>query len=98
MIWSADDEGIERFSMTPEAVAVLADAEHPAFGMGMFHRLPQTMQVLERSPRSFRTGVGLDYDGLGPEGAAGIERSFGPWYRNFLVPSRCPPWTAWSSD
>jgi 2-polyprenyl-3-methyl-5-hydroxy-6-metoxy-1,4-benzoquinol methylase len=88
--WSADGEGIERFSMTPEAVAVLADAEHPAFGMGMFHRLPQTMQVLERIAESFRTGVGLDYDAFGPEGAAGIERSFGPWYRNFLVPVALP--------
>jgi hypothetical protein len=75
--------------MTPEAVAV-RDAEHPAFGMGMFHRLPQTMQVLERIAESFRTGVGLDYDAFGPEGAAGIERSFGPWYRNFLVPVALP--------
>src|SRR4249920_102046 len=35
-----------RFSLSPEAEAVLADAGHPAFGMGMFHRLPQTMQAL----------------------------------------------------
>ena len=43
-------DGIERFTMTPEAIAVLSDPDHPAFGMGMFHRLPQTMQTLERSP------------------------------------------------
>ena len=88
--WSEDAGGVERFSMTPEAVAVLADADHPAFGMGMFHRLPQTMQALEKIAESFRTGVGLDYDAFGPEGAAGIERSFGPWYRNFLVPVALP--------
>ena len=88
--WSADADGVERFSMTPEAVAVLSDPDHPAFGMGMFHRLPQTMQTLEPIAESFRTGIGLDYDAFGPEGAAGIERSFGPWYRNFLVPVALP--------
>ena len=56
----------------------------------MFYRLPQTMQVLEKLPDSFRTGIGLDYDAFGPEGAAGIERSFRPWYRNFLVPVGLP--------
>ncbi len=76
--------------MTPEAVAVLADADHPANGSGMFYRLPQTMHVLEELAESFRTGIGLDYDAFGPEGAAGIERSFGPWYRNFLVPVGLP--------
>ncbi len=76
--------------MSPEAVAVLSDPDHPAFGMGMFHRLPQTMQTLEPIAESFRTGIGLDYDAFGPEGAAGIERSFGPWYRNFLVPVALP--------
>ena len=88
--WSEDADGVERFTMTPEAIAVLSDPDHPAFGMGMFHRLPQTMQTLEPIAESFRTGIGLDYDAFGPEGAAGIERSFGPWYRNFLVPVALP--------
>ncbi|MCY7301412.1 MAG: hypothetical protein LH616_19655, partial [Ilumatobacteraceae bacterium] len=38
----ADSEG--RFSLTPEAAVVFATPDHPAYGMGMFHRLPQTMQ------------------------------------------------------
>ena len=67
--------------MTPEAIVVLADELHPAFGMGMFHRLPQTMSGLTALPESFRTGIGLDYDSHGPEGAVGIERSFEPWSR-----------------
>ena len=79
-----------RFSLTPEARAVLADPAHPAYGMGMFHRLPQTMQHLEHLPASFSSGVGYDYDSHGAEGAAGIERSFEPWYRNFLVPVGLP--------
>jgi len=76
----------ERFSLAPEAAAVLAHEEHPAFGGGMFSQLPQTMAVLERLPEAFETGLGLPYDAFGPEGARGIERGFAPWYRTFLVP------------
>jgi len=85
-----DDDGTLRIWLEPEAVAVLADEDSPAFGMGMFHRLPQTMQSLERLPDSFRTGLGHDYDSHGPEGAVGIERSFEPWSRAFLLPLVLP--------
>jgi SAM-dependent methyltransferase len=78
------------FSLSPEAAVVLADRDHPAFGMGMFHRLPQTMKALEHVRDSFRTGVGHDYDSHGPEGAVGIERSFEPWNKAFLVPVVLP--------
>jgi SAM-dependent methyltransferase len=80
----------ERFSLSPEGAAVLADEAHPAFGGGLFSQLPQTMAVLERLPESFRTGVGLPYDAFGPEGARGVERGFAPWYRAFLVPLAIP--------
>ncbi len=80
----------ERFSLSPEAAAVLADPDHPAYGMGMFHRLPQTMRTLDEMPESFRTGVGHDYDSHGPEGAVGIERAFEPWNRTFLLPVVLP--------
>jgi 2-polyprenyl-3-methyl-5-hydroxy-6-metoxy-1,4-benzoquinol methylase len=87
---SIDEQGIETYSMTPEAIVVLADELHPAFGMGMFHRLPQTMSGLTALPESFRTGIGLDYDSHGPEGAVGIERSFEPWSRSYLLPVVLP--------
>lgn len=74
-----------RYKLTPEAVAVLANEEHPAFGMGMFHRLPATFDRLKDLPESFRTGIGFDYDTHGPDGAVGIERSFEPWSKAFLV-------------
>lgn len=80
----------ERFSLSAEAAAVLATPDHPAFGMGMFHRLPQTMQSLERAPESFRTGLGHDYDSHGCEGAVGIERSFEPWNNANLLPVVLP--------
>lgn len=84
----AHDDGT--FSLSPEAAVVLADHEHPAFGMGMFHRLPQTMNALVHVRDSFRTGVGHDYDSHGPEGAVGIERSFEPWNKAFLLPVVLP--------
>ncbi|MEK7426409.1 MAG: class I SAM-dependent methyltransferase [Actinomycetota bacterium] len=83
-------DGLVTFALTPEAAAVLATPEHPAYGMGMFHRLPQTMRALEDMPASFRSGVGHDYDSHGPEGAVGIERSFEPWNRAFLLPVVLP--------
>jgi 2-polyprenyl-3-methyl-5-hydroxy-6-metoxy-1,4-benzoquinol methylase len=84
-------EGAElRFSLTEEGRAVLATPDHPAFGMGMFHRLPQTMRALEHMPESFRNGVGRDYDSHGPEGAVGIERSFEPWNNANLIPTVLP--------
>jgi hypothetical protein len=73
------------YKLTPEAVAVLANEAHPAFGMGMFHRLPATFDRLKDLPESFRSGIGFDYDAHGPDGAVGIERSFEPWSNAFLV-------------
>jgi 2-polyprenyl-3-methyl-5-hydroxy-6-metoxy-1,4-benzoquinol methylase len=83
-----DDQ--QRFSLSPEAEAVLATPEHPAFGMGMFHRLPETMQSLQRARESFVTGIGSDYDSHGPGGAVGIERSFEPWNNAYLLPVVLP--------
>ncbi len=82
--------GDDRFTISPEAEAVLADESHPAFGCGMFSSLPQTIGLVEKLPEAFRTGLGLDYDALGPEGARGVERGFAPWYRALLVPMALP--------
>src|SRR5829696_5291135 len=83
-------DGTERFAVTPEAAAVLASPDHETYGMGMFHRLPQTMRSLEELPGRFRTGLGADYDSHGPQGAVGIERSFEPWNRAHLLPDVVP--------
>lgn len=91
-IISVDTDGLdgERFWLTPESAAVLATPDHPAYGMGMFHRLPQTMRTLEDMPSSFTTGLGRNYDSHGCEGAVGIERSFEPWNNTFLIPTVLP--------
>lgn len=80
----------ERLSLTDEAVAVLAVPDHPAFGMGSFHHLPETIGALEALPEVFRTGIGLDYDAYGPGCAEGVARGFEPWYRTHLVPTVLP--------
>lgn len=84
----ADDE--ERLSLTPEAAVVLATPDDPAFGVGSFHHLPQTIAALERLPESFRTGLGQDYDAHGAEYAEGVARGFEPWYGTHLVPTVLP--------
>ncbi|MGI9592251.1 MAG: methyltransferase domain-containing protein, partial [Myxococcota bacterium] len=87
-VLEADDD--ERFRLTPEAAAVLADESHPAFGVGFFDHLPQTLAIAERLPEAFRSGRGLPYDAFGPEGARGIERGLAPFFRALLVPMLLP--------
>ena len=87
-IIDCDDD--ERFSLSEEAAAVLATPADPAYGMGMFHRFPNTMDSLRDMPESFRTGLGHDYDSHGPEAAVGIERAFEPWNRANLLPVVLP--------
>jgi SAM-dependent methyltransferase len=82
--------GDDRFALSSEGEAVLANERHPAFGAGFFSHLPQTLAVAELLPESFRTGLGLPYDALGPEGARGVERGLAPWFRTFLVPLLLP--------
>jgi SAM-dependent methyltransferase len=82
--------GDGRFELPPEGVAVLTDERHPACGVGFFSQLPQMLAIAEQLPESFRTGVGLPYDALGPEGARGIERGIAPWFRALLVPFALP--------
>ena len=80
----------ERFSLTPEAVAVLTRSDSDACGIGMFHSLPNTMRMLDELPDAFRSGIGRDYDAHGVEAAAGLERSFEPWNRVHLLPTVLP--------
>ena len=88
----ADTGGpVERFSLSPAAVPVLVDESHEMNLLGLFHQLPQSMALLaDALPESFRTGIGHDYDTLGPEAAVGVERGFEPWMRNHLVGDLIP--------
>ena len=85
-----DYKGNGRFALSSEAALVLADENSPLFLAGGFCALPAQMAILERLPESFRTGLGLPYDALGPDGARGVERLLAPWYRTQLVPVAIP--------
>lgn len=91
--WSAEKGGESvgerppRFWLSPEAVAFTASPDHPAFGMGHFHHLPQELALVNRLPEAFTGGLGFDYDAGGAEGAVGMERAFEPWFGTFLVPT-----------
>jgi 2-polyprenyl-3-methyl-5-hydroxy-6-metoxy-1,4-benzoquinol methylase len=82
--------GGDRFALSAEAVAVLVDERHPANGIGMLSQVPDLARTLDRLPEAFRTGLGVPYDALGPEGARGVERGLAPWFRSMLVPVALP--------
>jgi len=82
--------GDGRFELTPEAAMVLSDERSPMFMTGGFCALPQQMAVLDRLPQAFKTGIGLNYDALGPEVNRSVERLLAPWFRNQLVPVALP--------
>lgn len=85
-----DYKGEDRFELSPEVALFLADENSPKLAVGIFSDLPQRMAVVERLPEAFKTGIGLNYDARGPEGARGIERVFNNWYRFTLVPQVLP--------
>jgi len=85
-----EHRGDLRFALSEEAAALLADEGHPAFGAGFFAHLPQQLRIVEQLPDAFRSGIGLPYDAMGAEGAAGIERGLAPWFRKLLVPTILP--------
>lgn len=83
--------GDDRFELTPEQAAVLADEEgSPFFMAGMFQGIPALAGMLSTLPDSFRTGIGHTYDDQGLDGAHGVARGFAPWYRHMLVPVALP--------
>ena len=85
-----EHRGNGRFALAPEGRALLAEESSPACGVGFFDHFPAMMQMVERLPDAFRTGVGLPYDAFGADGARGIERGFAPWFRTMLVPLALP--------
>jgi SAM-dependent methyltransferase len=82
--------GADRFWLSSEAVAIVADADSPWYSLGLFGRVPSLSLLVDPLLESFRTGVGYDYDALGPDVAASVEANMAPWYRHFLVPVLLP--------
>jgi SAM-dependent methyltransferase len=83
-------DGEDRFWLGPEAVAIVADADSPWYSLGLFLRVPSLSLLVEPLLESFRTGLGYDYDALGPDVATSVEANMAPWYRHYLVPVVLP--------
>jgi ubiquinone/menaquinone biosynthesis C-methylase UbiE len=84
------DEATDAFSMTPEAVAVLANPDHPAYMGGMFASVVAMFDTVHSLPDCFRTGIGHSFDAKGESCACGIERMSRKFQANNLVPDLLP--------
>lgn len=91
LTWHPADAGeTDRFELTAEGAAVLADEESSLFfAAGAFGSPPDPTLIADIG-ESFRTGRGMPYDRLGPSGAHQTERTLGPWARLAFVPTIVP--------
>jgi SAM-dependent methyltransferase len=81
----------ETFELPPEAVPVLVDDRSSVwYAAGAFTGAAAAPDVTDRLAEAFRTGRGLRYDDLGPEGARSVEQLLAPWSRAALVPVILP--------
>lgn len=78
------------FSLSPEATAVLATPDHPAYLGGMFHSVVAMFETVGDLPDCFRTGLGQSFDDKGEACACGIERMSRKFQANHLVPDLLP--------
>ena len=85
-----DHAGSERFVLSPEMAALLAEPDSLFYLGANFVSLPNRLALLPRLEEAFRSGRGLAYDDRGPEAAEDTERIFGNWYRHLLVPVALP--------
>lgn len=85
----AEDDGVERWSMSPTAALVLAREGEVTFAAGAM-QLPRPADFTDRLVGSFRSGIGLTYDELGVECTHHVERMLGPWARALVVPVVLP--------
>ncbi|MDX1382057.1 MAG: class I SAM-dependent methyltransferase [Thermoanaerobaculia bacterium] len=84
------DEASDEFSLSPEAVAVLVDEDHPAYLAGMFHSVVALYEGVDRLPESFRTGIGRSYESRGEACACGVHRMSRQFQRHQLVGNLLP--------
>jgi len=81
----------ETFELPAEAVPVLVEEQTSEwFSAGAFFGNVIPPEATEALVESFRTGMGLTYEQLGPSAAHGLERMLAPWTRQNLVPVILP--------
>ena len=68
------DVETDRFSISPEAAAILCEADHPMYFASGFNAVNVLQNAGRRLPEIFRSGIGLSFDDHGADCACGIER------------------------
>lgn len=68
------DAADNRFSISPEAFAVLCDEDSPYYFASGFQAFSSMGTALKRLPETFRTGLGMTYDEHGAACACGTEK------------------------
>lgn len=84
-----DPEG-HTFELPPEHAAVLVDESSPVYVAGMLEVCAATWAGSEKVATAFRGDGGLGWGEHDPRLFRGVERLFGPIYRNFLVSEWIP--------
>jgi SAM-dependent methyltransferase len=74
------------FSLSAAGAEVLTHHDRSLWYAGGALSRPHSDRVVEGITDAFRTGIGLVYDELGPNGAHQIERMSAPWTREALIP------------
>jgi len=82
--------GDDRFALSPEVAKLLTDPNDLQHLGGAFENALASVATLPRVAKSFRTGLGVSFDERGAEVTARVERAFGNWYRQILVPVALP--------
>ena len=84
-----DDDGVDRFTLSPIGAFVLAREGEVTFASAAM-QLPRPHDFPERLLGAFRSGIGLSYDELGVECTHHVERMLGPWAKALVVPVVLP--------
>ena len=84
------DPKTERFFLSPEQAAIVADEDSPAFMAGGFQSLAAVFANEERLTKAFQTGDGIGWDQHCSCLFCGTERFFRTGYKAFLIQDWLP--------
>jgi SAM-dependent methyltransferase len=84
------DDGVRKFSLSPEQAAVFADEESPVNMTGGFYSLAAVFADEPKLTEAFRTGSGVGWGDHCNCLFCGTERFFRPGYKGHLVPEWLP--------
>ncbi len=79
------DPETQKYSLSPEHAAVLADESSPFFIGGFLEMIVPNVMQAPKLVKAFKNGKGVPQSAYPPEAFEAIERATAPWYRHKLV-------------